>query len=96
MLLYSLPNAYENFRCAIELRDYLLKPEALEIKILEENDARLNKSREDASNAFWIGKSDYEYLNTSREVTYNQNKGTRSSYYTKAVQTERFYMLALR
>jgi len=40
MLLYSLPTAYENFRCAIESRDELPSPEILRVKILEESDAR--------------------------------------------------------
>ena len=40
MLLYSLPPAFENFRCAIESRDALPTPEALRIKIIEEADAR--------------------------------------------------------
>jgi hypothetical protein len=39
LLLYSLPASFENFRCAIESRDDLPKPEALRIKIVEENDA---------------------------------------------------------
>ncbi|KAG5323483.1 POLX protein, partial [Pseudoatta argentina] len=39
MLLYSLPPAFENFRCAIESRDALPTPEALRIKIIEEADA---------------------------------------------------------
>ncbi|KAL0269915.1 UNVERIFIED_CONTAM: hypothetical protein PYX00_007495 [Menopon gallinae] len=40
MLLYSLPENFENFRCAIESRDELPKLEALRIKIIEEGDAR--------------------------------------------------------
>ena len=40
LLLYSLPPSYENFRCAIESRDTLPKPEDLRIKIVEENDSR--------------------------------------------------------
>ena len=46
LLLYSLPASYENFRCAIESRDDLPKPEILKIKILEESDARRSKVRE--------------------------------------------------
>lgn len=34
MLLYSLPQSFENFRCAIESRDVLPTPEVLKIKIL--------------------------------------------------------------
>lgn len=41
MLFYSLPASFENFRCAIESRDILPKPEVLRVKIAEENDAAL-------------------------------------------------------
>ncbi|KMQ90721.1 retrovirus-related pol polyprotein from transposon tnt 1-94 [Lasius niger] len=44
MLLYSLPPSYENFRCAIETRDELPTAEALKVKILEENDVRVQTS----------------------------------------------------
>ena len=33
LLLCSIPNIYENFRCAIEARDSLPTPEALKIKL---------------------------------------------------------------
>lgn len=44
MLLYSLPDCFENFRCAIETRDTLPDAESLKIKIIEENDARIRRS----------------------------------------------------
>lgn len=44
ILLYSLPEEYDNFRCAIESRDELPKPESLKIKVIEESDARQSKS----------------------------------------------------
>ena len=53
MLLYSLPASFENFRCAIESRDELPKPEALKIKILEEADARQNKEEDVQSDALF-------------------------------------------
>jgi len=53
MLLYSLPKSYTNFRCAIESRDTLPTPEALRLKILEENDSRRNENRENSSNAMF-------------------------------------------
>ena len=40
---YSLPASFENFRCAIETRDELSKPEVLKIKILGEADAVKNR-----------------------------------------------------
>lgn len=39
LLLNSLPAAFDNFRCAIESRDELPTPEALQIKIIEEYEA---------------------------------------------------------
>ena len=44
MLLYSLPDSFENFRCAIESRDELPTSETLRIKIKEESEARKGKS----------------------------------------------------
>ena len=41
---YSLPASFENFRCAIETRDELSKPEVLKIKILGEADAVKNRA----------------------------------------------------
>ena len=46
MLLYSLPHSFENFRCAIETRDFLPSAEDLKINIIEESDARNSKERE--------------------------------------------------
>ncbi|KMQ87617.1 retrovirus-related pol polyprotein from transposon tnt 1-94 [Lasius niger] len=42
ILLYSLPQCFENFWCAIESRDELPTPEVLRVKIIEEHDARKN------------------------------------------------------
>lgn len=43
MLLYSLPDSYATFRCAIESRDELPNPETLRIKIIEHGDSRKGK-----------------------------------------------------
>ena len=51
LLLYSLPESFENFRCAIESRDEYPKPEALKVKIIEESDAKKAKAREVVPNA---------------------------------------------
>lgn len=53
MLLYSLPDGFENFRCAIETRDQLPDAESLKVKILEENDARIRRSSQIESNAMY-------------------------------------------
>ncbi|GBM97061.1 hypothetical protein AVEN_233705-1 [Araneus ventricosus] len=43
LLLYSIPESYENFRIAIESRDELPSPKTLKIKLIEEKIARKNK-----------------------------------------------------
>ncbi|EFN70396.1 hypothetical protein EAG_00232, partial [Camponotus floridanus] len=47
MLLHSLPESFENFRCAIESRDELPTPENLKIKILDENTTRRQRGQVD-------------------------------------------------
>ncbi|XP_048261112.1 uncharacterized protein LOC110119240 isoform X2 [Bombus terrestris] len=44
LLLHGIPNTYENFKCAIELRDQLPTPDALKIKLLEEANSRHNSN----------------------------------------------------
>jgi len=60
MLLYSLPDSFENFRCAIESRDELPSAESLKIKILEENDARKQKTKESESGALFAKQRRYQ------------------------------------
>ena len=43
LLLYSILDTYENFRCAIEARNELSTLEALKIKLKEEYNARIEK-----------------------------------------------------
>jgi len=56
MLLYSLPPSFENFRCAIESRDDLPKPDALKIKVLEEAEARKSKTNDCSEGALLAKK----------------------------------------
>lgn len=70
MLLYSLPPSFENFRCAIESRDDLPKPEILRVKIVEEYDARKNETRTVIPNAM-IAKNQGE----RRVKNWSKNKG---------------------
>lgn len=44
MLLHSLPDSFENFRCAIESRDALAPPEHLKVKILDESATRRQRN----------------------------------------------------
>jgi hypothetical protein len=60
LLLYSIPDEYETFRIAIELklkRNYLPQLEALKIKLLEEYEARKRNSKENVSDAMFINKN---------------------------------------
>lgn len=56
MLLRSLPEKYENFKCAISSRDELPTPEALRIKMAEECDARKQTDNRVVQNAMAVGK----------------------------------------
>lgn len=47
MLLHSLPDSFENFRCAIKSRDTLPLPEHLKVKILDESATRRQRSQTD-------------------------------------------------
>jgi len=62
MLLYSLPSSYENFRCAMESHEKLPNAEILKVKIIEESEARIQKSNNttDAMIA-WKGKKKKKY-----------------------------------
>uniref|UniRef100_T1IVV4 CCHC-type domain-containing protein n=1 Tax=Strigamia maritima TaxID=126957 RepID=T1IVV4_STRMM len=81
LLLYSLPQSFENFRCAIESRDDLPKPEILKIKIIEESDARgIEKPKEVVPNAMFAKKpwkrntrgkkNEEEKSNSSKKTTF--------------------------
>ncbi|KAK2578383.1 hypothetical protein KPH14_007504 [Odynerus spinipes] len=47
MLLNSLPDTYENFRCAMESRDELPELDVLKVKILKESESRKQKHNEE-------------------------------------------------
>jgi hypothetical protein len=56
LLLYSIPDSYENFRIAIESRDELPKPETLKIKLTEEYEARKSRENQNSPGALLIKK----------------------------------------
>ncbi|GBM95567.1 hypothetical protein AVEN_171070-1, partial [Araneus ventricosus] len=63
LLLYSIPESYENFRIAIESRDQLPSPKTLKIKLIEEANARKNKeipTFHDSQRALYTEKKKYE------------------------------------
>lgn len=73
LLLYSLPDSYETFRCAVETRDELPKPEILRVKIIEESESRKSKEdNKDQCNALYAKK---EQQQKSRQQRMKQNSG---------------------
>lgn len=74
MLLSSLSNDFENFRCAIESRDVLPSPEALRIKIVEEADARQNITNDSTSNVLYTGKRWKKFQQKSKDTTSESGK----------------------
>lgn len=89
LLLYSLPDIFENFRCAIESRDQLPKVETLKIKILEEYDARIDKMEpQDGTNALIATMKGAKYksknFNMEKNNKYQEQKsGNHNKYYNK-------------
>lgn len=68
LLLYSLPDSFETFRCALETRDELPSPEILRVKILEEDESRKVKSERDSQTALYAGGNvNKNYNKNSRE-----------------------------
>lgn len=78
LLLYSIPDSYENFRCAIEARDELPAPEALKIKLLEEYSARKEKiiQREQHSQGAFQAKT---FENKNKFHQFKSNSQNRDS-----------------
>lgn len=60
MLVDSLSDSFENFRCAMESWDELPTPEDLKIKIMEEFQARMNKQEEEKVQSAMITKPAYK------------------------------------
>ncbi|KAL6433526.1 hypothetical protein ACFW04_006551 [Cataglyphis niger] len=77
MLLYSLPASFENFRCTIESRDLLLNAETLNVKILEENDARKQASSLEVQGAMVVtrkGKKFTRQNNSAKQSNKNNQR----------------------
>ncbi|BES98060.1 Hydra magnipapillata [Nesidiocoris tenuis] len=67
IMLHSLPESFENFRCAILSRDELPTPEILRIKIIEESEARSeNCDRSQQSDALLVKKNKFKKPTTTR------------------------------
>jgi len=82
IILYSLPSSFDTFRCAIESRDNLPDAETLKVKLIEESEARKQKSSEDVSGAL-LAKHQSPQSNLSKAKSGNTNQATRSSLYTR-------------
>jgi len=73
ILLYSLPSSFEIFRCAIESRDDLPKPESLRIKIIEEYEMRKNDERRVVPNAMVAKKHTKPWQKSQEKSKQNKN-----------------------
>ena len=70
LLLYSMPNTYENFRCAIESRDHLFTPDAFKIKLLKEANSRHN------SNAMHDHQKVLQVKDPNKHTRYDKNRNS--------------------
>lgn len=57
LLLYSLPESFQNFRCAIETRDELPDSDTLRMKILEEIKSRRSSENNEEQNAMYVKRT---------------------------------------
>ena len=78
MLLYSLPDSFENFRYAITTRDDLPSAETLKIKIIEESEARKQKDKSNGSGAFF-SKAQTHGFNSGKPFTKNKAPAEKGS-----------------
>lgn len=76
LLLLSLPNEFENFRCAIEARDMLSTLDTLRIKITEEVDARKGIAHSHSSNAMYAKKHHKKQQKRYKDVSENSSSST--------------------
>jgi len=96
LLLNSLSQSFDNFRCAIESRDELPNPDTLRIKIIEEYEARKDKTREPASKAMLVKRGSEKRRKTnqktdseSRSALARKSKLKRERAKTKCLYCER-------
>ncbi|KAG7197002.1 hypothetical protein KM043_017538 [Ampulex compressa] len=66
MLLHSLPESFDNFRYAIESRYNLPDPEALKVKILDEDTTRTERIQNDEYNAALLARKTQQVLKKRR------------------------------
>lgn len=85
MLLYSLPASYENFRCAIESHDKLPNAEALKVKIIEESEARIQKSH-NATDAMVAWKDKKKKRYTPKKENIDKSESERRENFKKTVR----------
>lgn len=75
MILNTLPDSFENFRCAMESRDNLPDPETLKIKIIEEVEARKQKVNEWESGAMYVKQHPGRSLPKDSDQNSGQHEG---------------------
>jgi hypothetical protein len=74
LLLYSIPDSFENFRCAIESRDVLPTPDSLKIKILEESQSRRSSENHQATTEIQNAYLSLKRNNAHPKPTWNQKQ----------------------
>ena len=80
LLLYSIPNAYENFKYAIESRDQLPTPDVLKIKLLEEANSGHN------SNAVHDHQEALQVENPNKHTRYDKNRNSSNKNLLKQIK----------
>lgn len=87
MLLHSLPESFDNFRCAIESRDTLPEPDSLKVKILDENTTRKQRAQNDHSAMLarktWEKKKPHSYpksIDNAGNLNKVENDGTKGKF----------------
>lgn len=72
ILLYALPTCFDNFRCAIESRDDLPKPEVLKVKILEAYESRMTNDNAQGASTMYAYKRKNHW---DRNISFNKRYG---------------------
>lgn len=71
MMLRSLPESFENFRCAIASRDDLPSPETLRVKILEEYETRKGNGYKTSNQSAMMARKSFRKKNKSKKKDKN-------------------------
>lgn len=91
MMLRSLPESFENFRCAIASRDDFPSPETLRVKILEEYETRKSSGQKASNqNALMAGKPFRKKNKAKRQNKSGEEKSSNRNTKVKCNNCQRF------